>query len=411
MRDIRARIAQRHGIDLTNQQVEELAARRLEAILDPRSVKPALLEQLRKSAGAPASTEPARPAEPAYTFEEDTLYESHRGLLTRIRALLNPILKLFFNPNPLVKALNTQARLNIEAAAREAEREQRQTEWNALQYELIQRVVTETARVSIEMQQLTLRVESLATKVDFNERRVRSIEGGASPSPSAAPAPARPIPAPRPVERQADIPLPSQPAPAAPIAAMVPAAAVPAAAEGADAGQTGDAPRRRRRRRRGRRNGPATGEAAANSDSALAADAGDGDDGGDDDGPGDPGGDAGGSEIGAAADGTSDCQESPAAADSVLPDLPAAVEGAFYDSSAQPFYSPPAVTTLEAAGDVENAREFPPSFDERPIPQAEPAPPLNPEPPASDRFEAPESEPLQSGPSTDEPPKTGHGGQ
>ena len=53
MRDIRARIAQRHGIDLSNQQIEELAARRLEAILDPRAIKPGLLDELRRSAGAP----------------------------------------------------------------------------------------------------------------------------------------------------------------------------------------------------------------------------------------------------------------------------------------------------------------------------------------------------------------------
>ena len=50
MRDIRARIAQRHGIDLTAQQVQELAARRLEAVLDPRNVNPSLLEELQKAA-------------------------------------------------------------------------------------------------------------------------------------------------------------------------------------------------------------------------------------------------------------------------------------------------------------------------------------------------------------------------
>ena len=43
MRDIRARIAQRHGIELSSQQVQELAARRLEAILDPRTMNPALI--------------------------------------------------------------------------------------------------------------------------------------------------------------------------------------------------------------------------------------------------------------------------------------------------------------------------------------------------------------------------------
>src|SRR6185436_18127905 len=43
MRDIRSRIAQRTGVDLSNQQIQELAARRLEAILDPRGLKPELL--------------------------------------------------------------------------------------------------------------------------------------------------------------------------------------------------------------------------------------------------------------------------------------------------------------------------------------------------------------------------------
>ena len=62
MREIRARISQRHGIDLSTQQIQELAARRLEAILDPRTVKPSLLEQLRRSAGAPVDTRPSDPS-------------------------------------------------------------------------------------------------------------------------------------------------------------------------------------------------------------------------------------------------------------------------------------------------------------------------------------------------------------
>ena len=177
MRDIRARIAQRHGIELTNQQVQELAARRLESILDPRSVKPALLDQLRRAAGSPPDTIALTQPESPYTFEADTLYDSHRGLMRFIRRLLNPILKLFFNPNPLIRALNIQARLNTEALAREADRDRQQAEWNALHYEILHRVVTEISRVTLEMQNLSMRVESLAAKVDFNERRVRSIEG------------------------------------------------------------------------------------------------------------------------------------------------------------------------------------------------------------------------------------------
>src|SRR3712207_6608615 len=52
MRDIRARISQRHGVDLTAQQIQELAARRLESILDPRNLKASLLQELRQSAAA-----------------------------------------------------------------------------------------------------------------------------------------------------------------------------------------------------------------------------------------------------------------------------------------------------------------------------------------------------------------------
>jgi hypothetical protein len=269
MRDIRARIAQRHGIELSTQQIQELAARRLEAILDPRTINPSLMQQLRRGAGA-APEVPAAAADSGYSFEDTTLYESHRGLLRFIRRLLNPILKLFFNPTPLVHALHTQARLNQEAAAREAERARLQTEWNALHYELVQRLVTEVSRVTVEMQSLALRVEALAGRVDFNDRRVRSLETTAPPAPARTQS--------RPAEQ-----------PSAPPVAAVPD--TPAAdASSADA-PGGDGTRRRRRRRRGRRGSGAAVEANAptvvvGGSEGLAgpdtADLNDGDDGDDD---------------------------------------------------------------------------------------------------------------------------------
>ncbi len=170
-------------------QIQELAARRLEAILDPRGIKPSLLEQLRKSAGTPAQIAPVEP--PAgYDFEDHTIYDSHNGLLRGIRKLLNPLLKLFFNPNPIAHALNTQAKLNKEAAKREQERERTQAEWNALHYTLVERLVTELSRTSIEAQSLAMKVEALSTRVDFYERRVRGLENTAQPAQAAAPAPA-----------------------------------------------------------------------------------------------------------------------------------------------------------------------------------------------------------------------------
>ena len=240
MRDIRARIALRHGIELSNQQVQELAARRLEALLEPRNVNPSLLEQLRKSAG---NTEdlPETPALSNYAFEDTTLYDTHRGILRFIRRLLNPILKLFFNPATIVEALHKQVEINDAAAHRELDRERQQAEWNALHFELLQRMVTEVSRLSIDMQALSMRIESLSTKVDFNERRVRVME-----NPQAARAQGRQT-----TESPSGQTL------------------VAPEAESTGGEPAGDAPRRRRRRRRGRRGaGAPEGGAAGN---AIAA--------------------------------------------------------------------------------------------------------------------------------------------
>lgn len=244
MREIRSRISQRHGIELTTQQIQELAARRLEAILDPRTVKPSLLEQIRRSTSTPLDT--AAAPEPSYSFEDTTIYESHRGSLRFFRRLLNPLLKLFFNPNPIIAALNTQAKINQAAAQREAERERRQAEWNALHYEILQRLVLDVSRTSLEAQQLSLRVEALSAKVDFAERRARSIEGSLHQT--------------RPAPRHESAPPPQQ-------VAQLPREASGTTPEGAPApigqeGAPGEGGRRRRRRRRGRRSQGLTPEGA-----------------------------------------------------------------------------------------------------------------------------------------------------
>jgi hypothetical protein len=258
MREVRARIAQRSGVDLTNQQIQELAARRLEAILDPRGLKPELLDQLRRAAGErTVSVDAAAPsAAQSYPFDEATLYDSPNGFLRLLRKLFNPLLRLLFNPTPIAHALAQQSRLNTELLQREAERDRRQVEWNALHYEILQRLALDVSRASVEWQSLSLRVESLGAKVDFNERRVRSMEGTQAPQ-ARPPRPQESTPAPQQtaatVTTTTDL-VPQQPAPA----------------EGQPAGE----PRRRRRRRRGRR-GPGAGApadvAAANANVATAA--------------------------------------------------------------------------------------------------------------------------------------------
>ena len=113
MEQIRARIREKRGVDYTEQQLQELAAVKLERFLDPRGVRSDLLEQFRK---VQAETEPIIPAE---VFDEETLYQTHRAPLRWIRRLLNPLLKLFFNPNSLIRALMTQSQLTRRYIARD----------------------------------------------------------------------------------------------------------------------------------------------------------------------------------------------------------------------------------------------------------------------------------------------------
>jgi hypothetical protein len=231
MEQIRARIREKRGVDYTEQQIRELAAVKLEKFLDPRGVRSDLLEQFRRTRESAA--EPRN-----YTFEDTTLYESHRGPVRWIRKLLNPILKLFFNPNPLIEALHLQAQLNAEVARR-----------HQLSYEVMHNVVVELTKLGIETKNVKMRLESLASRLDFNERRARALESVVVYKPAS--------------ERESIYETP----PAAPLPGHQPAAATPAGS-GSQTPQPGpggtpEGPgqrSRRRRRRRGRRGG---GSAAA----------------------------------------------------------------------------------------------------------------------------------------------------
>ena len=215
MQQIRARIREKRGVDYTEQQIRELATVKLERFLDPDGIRSNLLEQFHR---ARATSEPL----PGFEFEETTLYQSHRmPILQSIRKLLNPILKLFFNPNPLIQALHIQSQLN-----------RVYSNGDALYFELIHNLVVELTRLSIEVKNLKMRVESVSSRLDFDERRARALEGvvqyrpGAGTGMAAAATPA------------------------------VHAARAEDAERPVQADQPGDGPRnRRRRRRRGRRGG------------------------------------------------------------------------------------------------------------------------------------------------------------
>jgi hypothetical protein len=169
MRQIRARIRDKRGVDYTEDEIRELANVRLEKFLDPKGVRSDLLQQYRAS--RETSDAPRN-----FAFEDTTLYASSRPLLQAIRRLLNPLLKLFINPNPMIEALHIQSRLNDSYNRSEA-----------LYYELVHNLVLETTRLGLEVKSLKMRLESMASRLDFDERRARALEGVVQYRPGAVP--------------------------------------------------------------------------------------------------------------------------------------------------------------------------------------------------------------------------------
>jgi len=169
MRQIRGRIREKRGVDYTEDEIRELANVKLEKFLDPKGVRSELLEEFRR---VRESTDTAR----NFSFEDTTLFASSRPFLRFLRRLLNPILKLFFNPTPLIEALHIQSRLNESYNRSEA-----------LSYELMHNLVIELTRTGIEVKNLKMLLESMTSRLDFDERRARALEGVVQYRPGSVP--------------------------------------------------------------------------------------------------------------------------------------------------------------------------------------------------------------------------------
>ena len=243
MDQIRERIREKRGVDYEEQQVQELARNKLEQLLDPRSVQSDVLDRLKKLQPSYEA-----PQLPSYEFEDTTLFDSHRGPLRFIRRLLNPILKLFFNPNPLIGALHTQSRLNVMYADREAKRDAMRLAGEQLYYQVLQNLLLEMSRTAIEVKSLRMRLESIGSRLEFNERRARDLESAMAFPASIERAPDRPARVASPITPAAQ---PHAPQPAAPATSGV----APQGGPGQPADGSAQRSSRRRRRRRGRRGG------------------------------------------------------------------------------------------------------------------------------------------------------------
>ena len=202
MEQIRERIREKRGADYTEQQIHELATVKLESFLDPGQVRSDLVEHFRQLDN-PGRIEPIPPhggfarAPEVFDFDQETIYVSSRGpmgkLIRLIRKLLNPLLKLFFNPTPVVFALSRQAEINawtvqllerqtdlIERVSTQFDRVGKKfaarEELDALNYEVLNNLVVEMTRLSVDVKNHKMLVESVAGRLDFSERRSRALE-------------------------------------------------------------------------------------------------------------------------------------------------------------------------------------------------------------------------------------------
>jgi len=172
MRQIRARVREKRGVDYTEAQIQEIASATLERYLDPDKIRSGLLDEFKRLSAAPSAE-----------FEEQALFGSHRWPIRLIRRALRPILKLFMNPDKLVQATRFSQHV-------------------ALSYEVLHNLVVELTRLGIEVKNLKMRVESLSSRLDFDERRARALEGMVQyrPGALAPPAPAAAAGSGRPAE-------------------------------------------------------------------------------------------------------------------------------------------------------------------------------------------------------------------
>ena len=146
---LRQRIAEKKERGLyTDDEVREIAGRPLHPVLGAHDLKSGLLGELQ-----------ARATRWNYDFDPETIYRSSRGgVLEKIRRVLRPVQKLFWNPTPMIAALSRQKDLNASYA------------------HVLHNLVLETTRLRLELDELRSRNLQLQARLDLLARREQTLE-------------------------------------------------------------------------------------------------------------------------------------------------------------------------------------------------------------------------------------------
>jgi hypothetical protein len=151
MANIRRKIDEKRKGLYTEEEVREIAEMKLDAVLEASEFNSDFVAAFR-----------ARDEKWNYRFDPETIYASSHagggGFIRSARRLLNPVLKLFFNPNPIISALSRQADLN---------------RYYVL---LLHNMAQELTRANLELTNLKARLRTLGIRVDFQGKREKTME-------------------------------------------------------------------------------------------------------------------------------------------------------------------------------------------------------------------------------------------
>ena len=151
MANIRRKIEEKRKGLYTEDEVREIAEMKLDAVLDSQKFNSDFVAAFK-----------ARDEQWNYRFDPETIYKSSRpgggGFIRFARRLLNPVLKLMFNPNPIISALS------------------RQSDLNRYYVVLLHTMANEMTQLNLELTNLKATLRTLGIRVDFQTKREKTLE-------------------------------------------------------------------------------------------------------------------------------------------------------------------------------------------------------------------------------------------
>ena len=157
MCSIRKRIEEKKRGLYTDEEIREIAEHRLNTVLQAHEFESKLLPELLAE---------SQTADWDLRFAAETIYESSKSrLLERVRRLLRPIQKLFWNPGPMIWSIAHQTRINHDIYRRLRPI-----------LPILHNLAVEVTRHQLELQEHKNRILQLQGRIEQLSRRERTLE-------------------------------------------------------------------------------------------------------------------------------------------------------------------------------------------------------------------------------------------